>query len=224
MTVAPPATLLTPDAIAEHVERLAREIATAHPEGVVLVSVMKGALLFTADLVRAFPRDVPVEVDFMAISRYAPQRGRVRILKDLEADVAQRAVVVVEDIVDTGLTVAFLQAQMRARDAASVEVCALLDRPVRRIVPLEVQYVGREIDDIFVLGYGLHHQDLYRNVPGVYIADRATVLASPEAYLPHLYPGAFAGADDHTVAGGAGGDDVAEPGGRVNSTRNGGGQ
>jgi len=212
VTVAPPETLLTPSGIAEHVERLATEIATDHPHGVLLVSVMKGALLFTADLVRAFPREVPVEVDFMAISRYAPQRGRVRILKDLEADVTGRAVVLVEDIVDTGLTVAFLQAQMRARDAASVEVCTLLDRPARRIVPLDVRYVGREIDDIFVLGYGLHHQDLYRNVPGVYIADRATVLAQPEAYLPHLYPGAFPGRDPR------------DPGGRVTSTRNGGGQ
>ncbi len=224
MTVAPPAALLTPAAVADTVQRLAAEIAAAHPDGVVLVSVLKGALLFTADLVRAFPRETPVEVDFMAISRYAPQRGRVRILKDLEADVAGRAVVLVEDIVDTGLTVAFLQAQMRARDAASVEVCALLDRPARRIVPLEVRYVGREIDDIFVLGYGLHHQDLYRNVPGVYVADRATVLAAPEAYLPHLYPAAFssrspAGSTTTTTGG-----EPAEPGGRVTATRNGGGQ
>ena len=79
-----------------------------------------------------------------------------------------------------------------------------------------MRYVGREIDDIFVLGYGLHHQDLYRNLPGVYIADRATVLASPEAYLPHLYPGAFADAQP--------GGDPSEPGGRVIPTRNGGGQ
>jgi hypoxanthine phosphoribosyltransferase len=234
VTVAPPAALLTPADIAEHVHRLAAEIAGAHPDGVLLVSVLKGALLFTADLVRAFPREVPVEVDFIAITRYAPQRGRVRILKDLEADVTDRAVVLVEDIVDTGLTVAFLQAQMRARDAASVEVCALLDRPARRIVPLEVRYVGREIDDIFVLGYGLHHQDLYRNVPGVY------VLASPEAYLPHLYPGAFAeatttrpagptttrpaGPTTTRPAGPTTGGERREPGGKVTSTRDGGGQ
>jgi hypoxanthine phosphoribosyltransferase len=240
VTVAPPAALLTPADIAEHVHRLAAEIAGAHPDGVLLVSVLKGALLFTADLVRAFPREVPVEVDFIAITRYAPQRGRVRILKDLEADVTDRAVVLVEDIVDTGLTVAFLQAQMRARDAASVEVCALLDRPARRIVPLEVRYVGREIDDIFVLGYGLHHQDLYRNVPGVYVADRDTVLASPEAYLPHLYPGAFAeatttrpagptttrpaGPTTTRPAGPTTGGERREPGGKVTSTRDGGGQ
>jgi hypothetical protein len=91
-------------------------------------------------------------------------------------------------------------------------------------VPLEVRYVGREIDDIFVLGYGLHHQDLYRNVPGVYVADRDTVLASPEAYLPHLYPGAFAEATTTRPAGPTTGGERREPGGKVTSTRDGGGQ
>lgn len=175
-------------ALAGVVERLAREIAADHPDGVVLVGVLKGALIFLADLARALT-DVEVTVDFFAISRYAPDSGRVRILKDLDVDVAGRDLVIVEDMVDTGLTLAYLLGHVQSRGPRRVEVCTLIDRPVRRIVPLSVRYVGHEIPDTFVLGYGLHIADLYRNVPSVVEADRELVRARPDAYVDALYGG-----------------------------------
>jgi hypoxanthine phosphoribosyltransferase len=181
-----PAPLLDRAALAGHVRRLGVEIAADHPEGVVLVGVLKGAVIFLADLARAIS-GIPVEVDFIAISRYAPDSGRVRILKDLEADITGRDVVLVEDLVDTGLTVAYLRTQLESRGPRRVEVCTLLDRTSRRIVPLPVRYRGVEIPDVYVLGYGLHHGERYRNVPQVYEADRRAVAADPAGYVPFLY-------------------------------------
>jgi len=182
----PPAVLLDARAIGAHVARIAARITHDHPDGVVLVGVLKGALIFLADLVRAII-DIDVTVDFLAISRYAPDSGRVRILKDLDVDVESRDVVIVEDLVDTGLTLAYLLSHVRERSPRSLDVCTLLDRPVRRIVPLTVRYVGAEIDDVFVLGYGLHQADLYRNVPFIVEADRNVVLDRPAAYVAALY-------------------------------------
>jgi hypoxanthine phosphoribosyltransferase len=181
-----PAILLSPAALAAHVERLGAEISADHPEGVVLIGVLKGALVFLADLVREI-RDVDVTVDFLAISRYAPDSGRVRILKDLDLDLEGRDVVLVEDMVDTGLTLSYLLRHLRDRGARRVEVCTLLDRAVRRIVPLTPRYVGQEIADVFVLGYGLHYADLYRNLPFVVQADRALIHDRPDAYVDALY-------------------------------------
>jgi hypoxanthine phosphoribosyltransferase len=185
-----PPRLLDRHEIARQVERLAGEIAAEHPDGVILVGVLKGALIFLADLARAIAglnAEVEVEIDFIAISRYAPDSGRVRILKDLDADIAGRDVVLVEDMVDTGLTVAYLLAQLADRRPRRLEVCTLLDRPVRRIVPLAVRYRGLEIPDVYVLGYGLHYADLYRNLPEVWEADRRLVQADPGAYVGALY-------------------------------------
>jgi hypoxanthine phosphoribosyltransferase len=182
----PPAILLDEQAIGEHVERIAGQLTRDHPDGVVLIGVLKGALIFLADLVRAIT-DIDVTVDFLAISRYAPDSGRVRILKDLDVDVEGRDVVLVEDLVDTGLTLAYLLSHVRQRSPWSLDVCTLLDRPVRRIVPLTVRYVGAEIEDVFVLGYGLHQADLYRNVPFIVEADRRVVLDRPAAYVDALY-------------------------------------
>jgi hypoxanthine phosphoribosyltransferase len=182
-----PATiLLDADTVARHVRRLAAEIAADHPDGVVLIGVLKGALLFVADLARAIT-NIPVELDFMAISRFAPDSGRVRILHDLDSDISGRDVVVVEDLVDTGLTLAYLAGQLRDRAPRRLSACALLDRSSRRIVPTEVRYRGVELGDEFVLGYGLHTRDLYRNLPFVAVGDRAVVAASPEAYVSELY-------------------------------------
>jgi hypoxanthine phosphoribosyltransferase len=182
----PPATLLDENAIRGCVERVAAEIASEHPDGVVLVGVLKGALIFLADLVRALP-DIDVAVDFIAISRYAPDSGRVRILQDVALDLNGRDVVLVEDLVDTGLTIAYLLDYLRAREPRTLDVCTLLDRQARRIVPLEVRYVGAVIPDVFVLGYGLHRADLYRNVPRVVEADPRTLQQDPGAYLDALY-------------------------------------
>ena len=181
-----PSTILDRRAIAAHVARLGNEIARDHPDGVVLVGVLKGALIFLADLARAVPA-VPVALDFIAISRYAPDSGRVRITQDLVNDVTGLDVVLVEGLVDTGLTLAYLVRLVEERGARRVRICALLDRPARRIVPLEVHYRGIEIPDVYVLGYGLHHADLYRNLAEVYEADRRVVAENPAAYVAELY-------------------------------------
>jgi hypoxanthine phosphoribosyltransferase len=191
----PPRVLIDRESLARHVERIAGEITADHPDRVVLVGVLKGALIFLADLARAIT-DVDVTVDFLAISRYAPDSGRVRILKDLEVDVEGRDVVIVEDLVDTGLTIAYLLSHVQERAPRSLDVCTLLDRPARRIVPQPVRYVGQQIDDVFVLGYGLHYADLYRNVPYIVEVDRRVVLERPEAYVDALYAG-----ESETVGG-----------------------
>jgi hypoxanthine phosphoribosyltransferase len=181
--------LLDASALEQQVRRLGREIADDHPDGVLLVGILKGALIFLADLVRAIP-DITVELDFMSISRFAPGSGRVRILHDLGCDIEGRDVVVVEDIVDTGLTLAYLMGQLAARGPRRLYACTLLDRPVRRIVPQELRYRGFELADEYVLGYGLHVRDLYRNVPYVVTADRDVLVARPDAYVADLYRGA----------------------------------
>jgi hypoxanthine phosphoribosyltransferase len=197
--VPPPITLLDEEALRACAHRLGREIASDHPDGVVLVGVLKGALIFLADLARAIS-GIDIVVDFIAITRYAPDSGRVRITHDLVTDLTGRDVVIVEDIVDTGLTLGFLVEHLRSRGARRVDVCTLLDRPARRILPLTAQYVGREIPDVFVLGYGQHVADLYRNVPRVVEADRARLVANPEAYVALLY-GSSAGPMGPNAAG-----------------------
>lgn len=182
------AVLLDADAVAEHVRRLGAEIAADHPEGVVLVGVLKGALLFVADLARAIP-DIPVEIDFISISRFAPDSGRVKILHDLGTDIGGRDVVIVEDMVDTGLTLAYLMGQLAGRGPRRLSACTLLDRPSRRIVPHELRYRGLELDEEFVLGYGLHARDLYRNLPFIAVGDREVVATTPDAYVSELYAG-----------------------------------
>ena len=124
----PASVLLDADTIAGIVARLGAEIEADHPDGVVLIAVLKGALLFAADLSRAI-REVPVEVEFMSISRFAPDSGRVRILHDVGTDIGGRDVVLVEDIVDTGLTLAYLTSQLALRAPRRLSTCALLDRP-----------------------------------------------------------------------------------------------
>jgi hypoxanthine phosphoribosyltransferase len=178
--------LLDADAVAAQVSRLGAEIAADHPDGVVLVGVLKGALIFVSDLARAI-EGIPVEVDFISISRFAPDSGRVKILHDLSIDIAGRDVVVVEDIVDTGLTLAYLLGQLGERGPRRISACTLLDRPARRIVPHDLRYRGLELGDEFVLGYGLHARDLYRNLPFVAVGDREVVAATPDAYVEQLY-------------------------------------
>lgn len=180
-----PAVLFDQPTLRATVARLGLQISEHYPDGVVLVAVLKGALLFFADLVREVT--VPVAVDFLALSRYAPDSGRVKLLKDLDVDVTDRHVVVVEDLVDTGLTLAYLRRQILERGAASFNVCALLDRSVRRIVPLPLQFVGHEVGDEYVLGYGLHHQDRYRNLSAILAGDRAVLEVNPDAYLATAY-------------------------------------
>ena len=151
------------------VAELAAEIASDHLDldpPPLLVGVLKGSTLLLADLVRAMGIDVVV--DFMSISSYAEgaeQSGVVRIIKDLDEDISGRDVVVVEDIVDTGLTLTYLRAALGERGPRSLKALALLDKSARRIVPVPVEYVGFEIPDVFVVGYGMDFLGRYRNVP-----------------------------------------------------------
>ena len=133
-----------------------------------LVGVLKGAVFFMADLMREL--QVPCEIDFMAISSYGAatdSSGVVRILKDLDINVAGRDVLVVEDIIDSGLTLSYLMRNLRARKPASLEVCALLTKPERREIEVPVRYTGFEIPNRFVIGYGLDFAERYRNLPYV---------------------------------------------------------
>ena len=161
--------LVQEDALAERVRQLGAEISRDY-EGrdLLLIGVLKGAVFFLSDLMRHLT--VPCEVDFMAVASYGSSTdssGVVRILKDLDASIQGREVLIVEDIVDSGLTLSYLFRTLSARNPASVEVCALLTKPERREVDLPIHYVGFEIPNRFVIGYGLDHAERYRNLPYV---------------------------------------------------------
>jgi hypoxanthine phosphoribosyltransferase len=150
----------------------------------VLISVLKGAAMFHADLLRAV--DLETKVDFMSISSYgAGSSGVVRIVKDLDDDILGEPVILVEDIVDTGLTLSYLLGTLREREPASLEVCALLDKSARRIAPLEIRYRGFNCPDRFVLGYGLDYEQRYRNMPFIVtVNDMEGLEADPLALAP----------------------------------------
>lgn len=143
---------------------------------VLLIGILKGALPFLADLMRTI--DLPVSYDLMAVSSYGASTktsGTVRILKDLDIDIENKDVIIVEDIVDTGLTLTYLQKNLRSRKVKSLKICTLLDKPIRRKVQIKPDYNGFEIDDVFVVGYGLDYAEKYRNLP--YIG-----ILKPEVY------------------------------------------
>jgi hypoxanthine phosphoribosyltransferase len=165
--------LIPADVLANRVRELAADISRDYADkDVVLVGVLKGAVFFVADLMRAL--DIQCEVDFMAVASYGSatkSSGVVRILKDLDALIRDRHVLIIEDIVDSGLTLQYLLRNLNAREPASLEVCALLIKPGRRKVDLKLRYVGFEIPDRFVIGYGLDHAERYRNLPYVAALD-----------------------------------------------------
>ena len=154
----------------------------------VLVSILTGGAMFLADLVRQI--DLPLETHFMAISRYEgaeESKGRVQILLDVDVDLTDRDVMLVEDIIDTGMTSRYLLSVLRGRQPASLEMCALLDRSVRRIVPIEPRYVGFDCPDAFVIGYGLDFMDRYRSLPDIVrIDDLVALRADPDVLTPLL--------------------------------------
>ncbi len=160
-----PARLLAPTELAEIVERLAAEISADHPGGVVLVGVLKGSVVLVADLLRRL--SVPVEVDFLSLSSYAAGARRVQVLKDLDLDVSGREVVLVQDVVDTGLSARYVLDLLAGHGARRARLCALFDRPGRRIIPLELDYRGVEAPDRYLVGYGLDLAERFRNLPDV---------------------------------------------------------
>jgi hypoxanthine phosphoribosyltransferase len=161
--------LVQPDELEHRVRELGAEISRDYAgRDLLLIGVLKGAVFFLADLMRHI--EVPCEVDFMAVSSYGSSTdtsGVVRILKDLDAPLEGRHVLIVEDIVDSGLTLQYLMRTLQTRGPASLEVCALLTKPERRLVETPARYVGFEIPDKFAIGYGLDYAERYRNLPYV---------------------------------------------------------
>jgi len=171
--------LIEPQALQNRIAELGDEISGDY-EGrdLLLVGVLKGAVFFMADLMRNLT--IPCEIDFMAISSYGDSTdssGVVRILKDLDINIESRDVLVVEDIIDSGLTLSYLMRNLEAREPASLEICALLTKPERREIDVPVRYVGFEIPNRFVIGYGLDFAERYRNLPYVGVLDPSLLLA-----------------------------------------------
>jgi hypoxanthine phosphoribosyltransferase len=173
--------LLTEEQVQTRVRALGAQLSVDYAgRSPVLVSVLKGSIVFLADLVRAM--DVPLSVDLMEVSSYGSgteTSGQVRILKDLSGPIEGRDVVVVEDIIDTGLTLNYLLRYLTERSPASIRVCCLLDKPARRLAEIEIDYRGFSIPDRFVVGYGLDFNEQYRNLP----------------YIGVLRPSVYGGAD-----------------------------
>jgi hypoxanthine phosphoribosyltransferase len=168
--------------IAAKVAELGARIGADHGERpLTLVSVLKGSLPFMADLMRAIP--IPVRIDLMEVSSYGgtstESSGLVRILKDLSASIEGEDVLIVEDIIDTGLTLNYLVRYLRGKNPRSLKICTLLDKPARRLVDIPVDYVGFTIPDQFVVGYGLDYSEFYRNLRFVGVL-RPEVYSSPE--------------------------------------------
>jgi hypoxanthine phosphoribosyltransferase len=169
--------LITEEEIRAKLRELGQEITKDYSgKDLLIVGILKGSFVFMGDLIRNI--DVPIQVDFMEISSYGcatESSGAVRILKDLDNDIEGRNVLIVEDIVDTGLTLSYLIDNLWSRKPSSLKICTFLNKPSRRKVPLEVNYNGYNIPDEFVVGYGLDYAEKYRNLP--YVA-----IVKPEIY------------------------------------------
>jgi hypoxanthine phosphoribosyltransferase len=183
--VSRPRVLFGRDEIQGAVGRLAAELSATYDDGVVLLAVLKGSVIFLADLVRHMT--IHPIVDFLAVSSYGEGSPRVRIVKDLDDDIAGHDVVLVEDVIDTGLSLSWLLEELGRRGPRSLEVCAFLDKPARRIVPVPVRWVGLTVEEPYVCGYGLDVAERYRNLDLVAVADRNELAADPDAYVEALY-------------------------------------
>lgn len=166
--------LFSEEVIAEQVVRLAAKINSDYKDKeLLIVGVLKGSVMFTADLIKKI--NIPCEIDFMAVSSYgnsSETSGVVRILKDLDHEAAGKDIIIVEDIVDSGVTLDYLMNYLKGRKANSVEIAALLTKPSRRKVDIDVKYLGLEAPDEFLVGYGLDFAEKYRNLPFVGILKR----------------------------------------------------
>jgi len=164
---------LSAEQIQGRVKELSKMISAAYRgKELVLLGILKGSFVFMADLVRNI--EIPHSLDFMAISSYegvGGSPGAVKILKDLDESITGKNVVIVEDIIDTGLTLGYLIRHLEARNPESIKICTLLDRSIRRIVPLPISFTGFDIPDVFVVGYGMDYRQLYRNLPSLHLCD-----------------------------------------------------
>lgn len=165
--------LITEEEIKRRVKELGEEISRDYKgKDLVIVAVLRGAIVFLCDLIREI--SIPITLDFLSISSYSgqTQTGVVRILKDLDESIEDRHVILVEDIIDTGLTLNYILKTLKARRPADIRVCALLDKKARRIVDVRIDYVGFEIPDEFVVGYGMDYGQRYRSLPFIGILKR----------------------------------------------------
>jgi hypoxanthine phosphoribosyltransferase len=181
--------MLPQEEIAARVRQLGAEITRDYAgKNLVLVCVLKGSFVFGADLARAI--DLPLRIDFLGVRSYGEgteSSGVVQITQDLSRPIEHEDVLLVEDIVDTGLTLTYLLGELGRRAPRSLETCALLDKGCRRLIPTPVRYVGFEIGDDFVLGYGLDFADRYRNLDSIIAGDLQALLADPDAHVGELY-------------------------------------
>ena len=173
MTEREPKVLIDRDRIRQRVLELGAQIERDHPDGsLVILGVLKGSFVFMADLARAIAR--PLRVEFLGVQSYGGAKtssGAVQITLDLTNPIDGSDVIVVEDIVDTGLTAQFLMQQLAARQARSVKLCSLLHKPARSIRPVNIDYLGFTIEDVFVVGYGLDYAQKYRNLPDICVIE-----------------------------------------------------
>lgn len=161
--------MISEEEIAKRVKELGKQLTEEYKgKDLLIVGILKGCMLFLSDLVRAI--DLPLTMDFMVVSSYGSatkSSGVVRIIKDLEREIEGKDVLIIEDIVDTGLTLSYLIENLKTRNPNSIKVCSLLDKPDRRKAKVEIGYVGFKIPDEFVVGYGLDYAEVYRNLPFV---------------------------------------------------------
>lgn len=165
--------MFTEEQIREKVIELGKQIENDYKgEEILVVGILKGANVFTCDLIRQI--DLDVKIDFMSVSSYGSgteSSGTVRILKDLDTDIKGRNVLIVEDIIDSGRTLSNLVKELQIREPKSLKLCTLLDKPSRRVVDVDVKYVGFEIEDKFIVGYGIDYAEKYRNLPYIGIVE-----------------------------------------------------
>ena len=162
--------LISSDQIQKRVQEMAAQIEADYPDGpIYIVSILKGAFIFVADLVRALKRP-SVRIEFMAISSYGNQKtssGQVKVTRDLDVNIEGHDVLIVEDIIDSGVTLSYLKRLLEQRHPKSLAIATLLDKPDRRLAPVEVKYTGFQIPDEFVVGYGLDYAEDYRNLSDI---------------------------------------------------------
>lgn len=163
--------LYNEEEIAKKVEEIAEKINADYKEGLVAIGILKGSIPFMADLIRKI--NVPLVIDFMDVTSYdgSTSSGEVRILKDLSTKIEGKDVLIIEDIIDTGITLSYLTEVLKSRGVKSLKLCTLLTKPARRSEKITVDYVGYEIEDNFVVGYGMDYNEKYRNLPYIGILD-----------------------------------------------------
>ncbi|MCU1370755.1 MAG: hypoxanthine phosphoribosyltransferase [Ilumatobacteraceae bacterium] len=186
-SVAPPELLAGPDELEAHARTLGAAISADHPDGVTLVGVLKGSVVFLSDLARHVT--VPARLELVAVAPYDGAAGRTRVVKDLDRSVSGEHLVLVSGIVDTGLTADFLLRHLADQEPASLRVCTLADKRARRILPLTVHYAALDAPDAFLIGYGLDYAGRYRNLRGLWTADGSALADDPDRYVAQLHGG-----------------------------------